>query len=55
MKVYDASGCIMGRLASHVAKALRSTGDEVHVVNAEKAIISGARHSVFRESPRNGS
>ena len=48
MKVYDASGCIMGRLASHVAKALLN-GDEVYVVNAEKAIISGARHSVFRE------
>jgi ribosomal protein L13 len=33
MKVYDASGCIMGRLASYVAKALLN-GDEVHVVNA---------------------
>ena len=48
MKVLDASGCIMGRLASHVAKALLE-GEQVHVVNAEKAIVSGAKHSVFRE------
>ncbi len=48
MKIFDANGCIMGRLASYVAKALLE-GEQVHVVNAEKAIVSGTKHSVFRE------
>ena len=38
--VVDASGAIVGRLASHVAKRLLD-GDEIVVVNAEKAIITG--------------
>ncbi|HID40612.1 MAG TPA: 50S ribosomal protein L13 [Pyrodictium sp.] len=46
MKVVDASGLIMGRLASYVAKALLE-GEEVVVVNAEKAVISGNRASIF--------
>ena len=39
MKVIDASDCIMGRLASSVAKTLLN-GEEVHIVNAENAVIS---------------
>ena len=46
MKVVDASGMIKGRLASYVAKALLE-GEEVVVVNAEKAVISGNRASIF--------
>lgn|SRR3989338_6235181 len=42
MKVYNAEGIILGRLASHVAKDLLM-GEEVRVVNSEKAIISGAK------------
>ncbi len=42
MAVIDASGLIMGRLSSHVAKRLRN-GEEIVIVNAEKAIISGNR------------
>ncbi len=38
--VVDASGAIVGRLASHVAKRLLD-GYEIVVVNAEKAVIAG--------------
>ena len=40
--VIDASGLIVGRLASHVAKRVL-TGEEVIVINAEKTVISGSR------------
>jgi len=40
MKVYDATGKILGRLATVVAKeAIR--GETVHVINCEKTIIAG--------------
>lgn len=42
MAVIDASGLIIGRLSSHVAKRLRN-GEEIVIVNAEKAVISGRR------------
>lgn len=40
MVVIDAENARIGRLSTHVAKALLK-GEEVHVVNAEKAVISG--------------
>ena len=40
MKVYDAKNKILGRLASIIAKELLK-GEEVVVVNAEKAVLSG--------------
>ena len=46
--IIDASGMILGRLASLAAKELLA-GEELHIVNAEKAIISGRRVSVYRE------
>lgn len=39
--VIDASGLVMGRLATHVAKQALE-GNEVHIVNAEKALITGS-------------
>ena len=48
MKVIDASECIMGRLASSVAKSLLN-GEEIHIVNAENAVISGSKDMVFGE------
>jgi len=45
--VFDAKGLILGRLASVVAKRLLS-GDKVHVVNAEKTVVSGERSSLVR-------
>ena len=48
MKILDASGCIMGRLASHAAKSLLN-GDEIHIINAEEAVISGNKDSVMGE------
>ena len=48
MNVIDASECIMGRLASSVAKTLLD-GEDVHVVNAENAVISGSKDMVFGE------
>ncbi len=40
MKVIDAEGAVLGRLASSLAKSLLD-GEEIIVVNAEKAIIVG--------------
>ena len=50
--VYDADGLILGRLASTVADLLlKSTragnSDQVVIVNAEKAVISGKASAVY--------
>jgi large subunit ribosomal protein L13 len=48
MKVIDAENKIIGRLASHVASEVRS-GEEVRVVNSEKAVISGEKDKVLAD------
>ena len=48
MKIIDARGCILGRLASSVAKGLLN-GEQIHVINAEQAVISGTKKMVFAE------
>lgn len=48
MTVIDANGLIMGRLASNVAKRLLS-GEEIAIVNAENAVISGSKITTFEE------
>jgi len=48
MQVIDATGMVMGRLASHVAKRLLE-GDEIQIVNAEKSIVTGKREMVLNE------
>lgn len=45
----DASGLVLGRLASIVAKRLLN-GEKIIIVNAEKAVISGKRKSVIGEA-----
>jgi large subunit ribosomal protein L13 len=47
--VIDASGLIMGRMASIIAKRLL-LGESIIVVNAEKAVLSGRRLSRVREA-----
>ena len=47
--VIDASGLILGRMASVVAKRLLM-GESIVIVNAEKAAISGRRLSRVREA-----
>jgi large subunit ribosomal protein L13 len=57
MKVIDANGLILGRLASVVAKELLQ-GEEIVIVNAEKCVISGDRQMVlerYREKRERGS
>jgi len=44
--VIDASGHILGRLSSKIAKRLLN-GERIVVVNAEKAVITGDKHMVF--------
>ncbi|MHC1628649.1 MAG: 50S ribosomal protein L13 [Candidatus Nezhaarchaeales archaeon] len=46
--IVDAEGQILGRMASLVAKRLLM-GEKIIIVNAEKAVISGNRHSILRE------
>ncbi len=55
-KYIDATNQIVGRLASHVAK-LALLGYRVHIVNAEKAIVTGKKENViefFREKVERG-
>jgi large subunit ribosomal protein L13 len=61
MKIYDASNQILGRMATSVAKDLLK-GENVYVVNCEKAVISGTPkvtkehylHRVQRGDPHHG-
>ncbi len=46
--VIDASGLILGRMSSIIAKRLLQ-GENIVIINAEKAIISGKRKPVIRE------
>ncbi len=48
MAVLDATDQVMGRFASVVAKRLLG-GEEIHVVNAEKALITGGRDALHAE------
>ena len=48
MTIIDADGLIMGRLASTVAKRLLA-GEQIDIVNAEKAVISGSKISTLKE------
>lgn len=48
MKLFNASGVVLGRLSSNVAKALMQ-GEEVVVVNAEKAIITGGKKDILEK------
>jgi len=48
MIVVDATGLVMGRLASVTAKSLLA-GEEVKIVNAEKALITGGKSSIFED------
>ncbi|OYT31536.1 MAG: 50S ribosomal protein L13 [Thermofilum sp. ex4484_79] len=52
-KVYviNAEGCILGRLASYIAKRLLS-GDKIVVVNAEKAIVTGRKREIIERYKR---
>lgn len=47
VKIYNADQMVVGRLASKVAKAALM-GEEIVIVNAEKAVITGNRESVIR-------
>ena len=44
-KIIDASGATLGRLGTNVAKRLMS-GEEISIVNTEKAIIIGKKRSI---------
>ncbi len=44
----DAENAILGRLCTEVAKYLLQ-GHAVNILNCEKAVISGKKHSVLRE------
>ena len=46
--IIDASGCLLGRLSSIVAKRLLR-GERIIIVNAEKAVISGNKRWIIEE------
>lgn len=45
--IIDANGLLLGRMASIVAKRALC-GEEIALINTEKAVISGGRASVFQ-------
>lgn len=47
IRIFDAENMVVGRLGSKAAKAAL-LGDRVVIVNAEKAIITGDRHTVIK-------
>lgn len=47
-RIIDATGLILGRMASIVAKRLLS-GEKIIIVNAEKAVISGDRYMIINQ------
>lgn len=51
MAVIDATNLILGRMASSVSKRLLD-GEEISIVNAEKAIISGRKDTTFERYTR---
>lgn len=51
MTVIDANNLILGRMASIVAKKLLN-GEEIRIINAEKAIISGRKDATFERYRR---
>ncbi len=46
MAIIDADNAVLGRLASIVAKRLLN-GEEITIVNAEKAVIVGNKYSII--------
>ncbi|HII67074.1 MAG TPA: 50S ribosomal protein L13 [Thermococcaceae archaeon] len=48
MRIINAEGLILGRLATKVAKMLLE-GEEIVIINAEKAIITGNREFIFEK------
>ncbi|MBU4374737.1 MAG: 50S ribosomal protein L13 [Candidatus Methanoperedens sp.] len=51
MTVIDANNLILGRMASFVAKRLLN-GEEIKIINAERAIISGRKDTTFERYKR---
>lgn len=51
MAVIDAKNLILGRMASNVAKRLLN-GEEIKIINAERAIISGRKDATFARYKR---
>ena len=47
--IIDAKGLILGRMASNVAKRLLQ-GENVIIVNSEKAAISGKKHHIVKDA-----
>jgi len=51
MRIIDADGLVLGRMASVVAKSLLN-GEEITIINCEKALISGNRVNIMEEYER---
>lgn len=51
MRVIDADGLVLGRMSSVIAKSLLN-GEEITIINCEKALISGNRNNIMEEYER---
>ncbi|MGC8645696.1 MAG: 50S ribosomal protein L13 [Thermoplasmata archaeon] len=43
----DGTNLVLGRVSSYIAKELLSKGEEIVVVNAEKAVVTGRRRFII--------
>lgn len=48
MVVIDANGTILGRMATTAAQYLKE-GEDVEIINAEKAVVTGRKEDVFEK------
>ncbi len=48
MEVINAKNCILGRLATEVAKKAKRE-EEIIIINSEQAIISGKKEDIFKK------
>jgi len=48
MKVIDGTDLVLGRMSTHIAKSLLN-GEEIHIINAEKAVIIGDKHLLLEK------
>lgn len=52
MVIIDATDCIVGRLATHVASLARRNTESIEIINCDKAVYSGSRPFVLASFKR---
>ncbi len=48
-KIIDASDLVLGRMCTRIAKMALLSEDTIHIINCEKAIVSGKRSDILEK------